>query len=610
VSFSHGSLQASESKEEAKTEIQEDQTNSVLNKFYQYGSGTLNFFSRTSAKTFSLIAGDYPYKSYVGGLPFFGKLLALFSRDGRGLDRILTQAFHVGKENNGIGWWRFTSFKDAALVLYPENIKEIAKDNLDKVQIEDGTDSFKLFFGPNTIFSAPTGTESHSSQRAKFLHFLMKDVMLSKDAPKMQAIISHHIHQIEQQEMTVENLERFANSLTLDMIGITKLGLHEITEEDKKKISDIIAEATIELANPYEQIVYPYLRPFLPWESRLDQLLKEGHAIIRKILSYNEDSILAHSNTNWLTSQTTDGWVNTAYEAPHTLYSQAIFDEFKQFIVAGHETTSKLLTISLMLLGDSNHKFALEKVREEVSALEKLKQEEVDAYHREFEQIDAHEEVTDEQMERMSALQQLIENARVHVHTWGREEIARLPYTQAVIDETLRLYPPIPDMVFKIKKDIHFAGGKCHANPESIIFVSPRFTARCKAVWGEDAEDFKPERFLRIHKIERAREVDLTEAEIAEKKLLPFKHFPFGFKPRPCVGKEFSKQEVGLILARVVNKFNFSQTSKKGEVMHHPFDFHQIFTLHLAEEEVRMKFAPLDAEHPEKEAHFVSKPKV
>ena len=113
------------------------------------------------------------------------------------------------------------------------------------------------------------------------------------------------------------------------------------------------------------------------------------------------------------------------------------------------------------------------------------------------------------------------------------DDVERLPYARAVLDETLRLYPPAWLITRRAGEDDEIAGHRIPAG--SIVILSPWLLHRHPRVWQEPAR-FRPERFL-------TGEVD-REAFI-----------PFGAGPRLCIGRDFSYVEGVLMLASLAREF-------------------------------------------------------
>lgn len=119
----------------------------------------------------------------------------------------------------------------------------------------------------------------------------------------------------------------------------------------------------------------------------------------------------------------------------------------------------------------------------------------------------------------------------------GREQIEKLVFTRAVVDEAMRLYPPVPFMGRVALETDKLAGERIDKGTE--IVISPWIAHRRRAVW-DDPDRFRPERFL-------------PEAE--EKPRGAF--LPFGLGPRICIGQGFALQEIAIVLARVLPAFRF-----------------------------------------------------
>jgi cytochrome P450 len=161
------------------------------------------------------------------------------------------------------------------------------------------------------------------------------------------------------------------------------------------------------------------------------------------------------------------------------------------FIAAGHETTANTLSWAMFLLSQSSH------WRERVHV-------EAD---REFAGPEA-----------------------------GMAD--RLVETRAVIEETIRLYPPIAAMS-------RVAVGRDELNgeqvrPGSLIVISPYVLHRHRRLW-DRPDVFDPRRFLGP----------------ARDTIDRFAYLPFGAGPRTCIGSTFALQEATLMLAMVARHFSF-----------------------------------------------------
>ncbi len=509
----------------AHSEEQENKTaHPASHNYSHFTKHILNTLDHRVLRTIYPASREVPFnEGYLGGDPYWGRLWEIFKENGRGIDSIIEHAASCAEQNQaGLAWWRFGPTKLVTLITRPQDIEDLLKKNMQHLVMHDSTGQFKVFFGPQSIFSSPYQSANWNKLRPRFLHALFKESVLKNDIRSMQQIIDDHLKEInENKGGIVNNLEEFASSITMDMIGKLKLGLHTIQESSKQKISALISQTTIEIANPWQKLLcdylplYKYILPLYRYfsPSKLDLLLKAGYKVLREeYIEPNRENIL--STTNWLNPEGAGSKLDL--NTNETIYN------ITQFLVAGHETTAKLVLLSLLLLGDSQHQAILEKLRQEIA--------EHQCKPREWQ---------------------------------DRSHFAHMPYLDAVVNEVLRLYPPIPDILFATTGDFALANGRIKA--DSAVIVSPRITQRSEAVWGSDAKQFKPERFMNTRYSEH-------------------QFFPFGFTPRQCVGQRFSIQEVKLILARTVSEFDLSHD------LHHPFPFHQVFTMRVDLSSIQMRF--------------------
>ena len=169
-------------------------------------------------------------------------------------------------------------------------------------------------------------------------------------------------------------------------------------------------------------------------------------------------------------------------------------DQVLTFVLAGYETTAVALAWTWLLLGE--HPGVEERVRAEVrSALDG--------------------------------------------RTPAVDDLAALPYTRMVIEEAMRLYPPLwafPRQAIAADK----IGG--YDIPAGAMFsIIPALTHRMPAFW-PDPLRFDPERF--------------TPERVAARPRCAYA--PFGGGPRQCIGAEFAVAEAQLIVAMVVQRYRIS----------------------------------------------------
>jgi cytochrome P450 len=117
------------------------------------------------------------------------------------------------------------------------------------------------------------------------------------------------------------------------------------------------------------------------------------------------------------------------------------------------------------------------------------------------------------------------------------EHLDALPYTRMVIQEAMRLYPPVFGFTRFATASDEIGGYPVPA--KSIIFLSAYCTHRHPACW-EEPEVFDPQRFTPERSTGRPR----------------FAYFPFGGGPRQCIGNTFAMMEAQLVLATIAQRYS------------------------------------------------------
>jgi len=140
-----------------------------------------------------------------------------------------------------------------------------------------------------------------------------------------------------------------------------------------------------------------------------------------------------------------------------------------------------------------------------------------------------------------------LERLRAEVDALGDspdpEVIARLPYLEAVCNETLRLHPIAPDVPRMLARPLE-VGGYRLAPPLGVDAVTA-LVHRREALYPEP-DLFRPERFL-------------------ERRFSPFEFIPFGGGHRRCIGAAFATYELKIVLATFVRHAQL-ELDEPGEV--------------------------------------------
>jgi len=190
------------------------------------------------------------------------------------------------------------------------------------------------------------------------------------------------------------------------------------------------------------------------------------------------------------------------------------------FLVAGHETTSTTTTWALFALTQAPE--AQKKLREEV--------------------------------------------LKVSTDNPSMEDLSALPYLDAVVRETLRVHSPVPSTLRVATKDdviplntpfVDKHGQTQHGIKVSKgdnVFIPILATNRSKAIWGEDAAVFRPERWESVP--EGANSIPGIWGN----------QLSFLGGPRACIGYRFSLVEMKALLFTLIRAFEFELAVPAGDI--------------------------------------------
>ncbi|MGW0039118.1 bifunctional cytochrome P450/NADPH--P450 reductase [Gordonia sp. NPDC003376] len=259
----------------------------------------------------------------------------------------------------------------------------------------------------------------------------------------------------------------------------------------------------------YTDAVHPFIESLM-------RLLVEAQARFRRPGPVN--SVLVHKTRQWdrdmaYVNELADGLIRARREHPTADGQQDVLDrmltavdpltgrrlspdnvrrQLITFLVAGHETTSGMLSFTLHAL--LRNPLVLARARDEVDA---------------------------------------VLGGRAPTFA----DVGRLPYLDAILKESLRLWPTATGFAVTPKADTIVAGYEVRAG--EVILIPLMKLHRDPEVW-ENPETFDPDRFG----FERAQQIPSNAWK------------PFGNGQRACIGRGFAIQESILFLARLLQKFD------------------------------------------------------
>jgi cytochrome P450 / NADPH-cytochrome P450 reductase len=235
----------------------------------------------------------------------------------------------------------------------------------------------------------------------------------------------------------------------------------------------------------------------LPVQNRL--MLRAQHQYDEDIRRMDEiaDQLVADRRRHPLADGEHD-ILDTMLEATDPQTGERLSDEniryqLVTFLIAGHETTSGLLTFTLYEL---------------------LRQPEI-----------------------LAKAQSHVDEV-LHDRAPRYEDLVKLSYLDQILKETLRLWPPAPAFSLQPLQDT-VLGGRYPVKKGQPITVITYQLHRDTAVWGDEPDTFDPDRFV----FERAQALPANAWK------------PFGNGQRSCIGRGFALQEATLFLAMMLQRF-------------------------------------------------------
>jgi cytochrome P450 len=266
--------------------------------------------------------------------------------------------------------------------------------------------------------------------------------------------------------------------LTLDIVCRT------LFSHDSGQEAEDVAEA---MAALQDSVTRPDLLPaWLPSPARkrfASAIASLDRIIFRMIRKRRDDGVGKHDDLldRLLQAEDDDG---------AGLSEREVRDELVTLFLAGHETTAQALTWTWYLL--SEYPEVAERLSSELSEV-------------------------------------------LAGRTPGYADLERLPYTEQVVEEAMRLYPPVYVVARRAAEDVMVGEFMVPRGSELVIWI---LLMHRDARWYPEPLSFRPERFSPDEKAKLPRAA----------------YIPFGAGPRTCIGKVFALLEARLLLATLFQR--------------------------------------------------------
>ncbi|KAG7533922.1 Cytochrome P450 [Arabidopsis thaliana x Arabidopsis arenosa] len=442
-------------------------------------------------------------KHMVTNWPVLGMLPGVVLHISRVYD-LVTEALE-GENMTGcfIGPW--LSGTDILITADPVNIQYILSSNF--VNYPKGKKFNKIFgFLGDGIFNVDSGLweDMRNSSHAIFSHQDFQSFSVSTSVSKLRQGLVPILDNAVEKHILVDLQDVFQRFL-FDTSSTLMTGY------DPKSLS--VEMPKVEFADAMDGVAdamfYRHLKPAFLWELQswigvgIEKKMRRGLAVfdqmLGKIISAKREEIKSHgihdSKGEAMDVFTYYMTIDTAkYKHLKPSNDKFIRDTILGFLIAARDTTSSALTWLLWLL--SKNPEAMTKIRQEINK---------------------------------------------KMPKFNPADLDKLVYLDGAVCETLRLYPSVPfNHKSPAKPDVLPSG---HRVDENWRVVIPIFAVgRMKSVWGDDAEDFRPERWIS--------DSGMLRQESS------YKFLAFNAGPRTCLGKRLTFLQVKTVAVEIIRNYD------------------------------------------------------
>ncbi|PVH85843.1 cytochrome P450 monooxygenase-like protein [Cadophora sp. DSE1049] len=328
--------------------------------------------------------------------------------------------------------------------------------------------------------------------------------------PNSELPAPHKRPDVEKDDAVME-VGEWASRATLDIIGLAGMG------QDFGAIKD----PNTELNRTYRTVFKPsrqaailgLLNIFLPgWFVRNLPVKRNGEIEAAAAVIRTTCRQLIRSKKDKLEKgELTDVDILSVALESGGFSEENLVDQLMTFLAAGHETTATAMTWAIYML--CLHPEVQTKLRAEIR--EKLPS------------VNGNEDVT-------------------------TQDIDHMPYLNAVCNEVLRYYPPVPLTLRDAAQDTTILG---QAVPKGTrVMMVPWAINKSKELWGPDGGKFNPDRWLPSEKNPHSANGGAQSN---------YSYLTFLHGPRSCIGQAFAKAEFMCLLAAWVGRFEFALNDER-----------------------------------------------
>ncbi|XP_017429429.2 cytochrome P450 704C1 [Vigna angularis] len=393
----------------------------------------------------------------------------------------------------------------------PRNVEHILKTNFDKYSKgKYNQDIVTDLFGEG-IF-AVDGDKWRQQRKLASYEFstrVLRDFSCSvfrRNAAKLVRIISELSHQGQ-----VFDMQDMLMRCTLDSIFKVGFGAElNCLEGSRKEGSKFMKAFDESNALIYWRYVDPFwkLKRFLNigCEATLKRNIRIIDGFVHEVINTRKAQLAIQQESN-AKEDILSRFLIESKKDKETMTDQYLRDIILNFMVAGKDTSANTLSWFFYML--CKNPLVEEKIVQEVR--------DVICSHENEESIDKFvAKITDDTLDKMH-------------------------YLHSALTETLRLYPAVPVDGRVAETDDVLPDGHKLKRGDGVYYMAYGMGRMC-SIWGEDAEEFRPERWLNNGVFESQS---------------PFKFIAFNAGPRICLGKDFAYRQMKIIAMALVHFFKF-----------------------------------------------------
>ncbi|CAO3607772.1 unnamed protein product [Cunninghamella blakesleeana] len=474
---------------------------------------TFNIAAGATAAVIGALAYKYPNRvvftdaradiDSIGGYPLIGVTPDIV-RNRERIQELFMENFDrfdkLTLTSNGIGLDR------SVLTIDPRNVEHILKTNFENYAKGPKLNEASGDLLGHGIFNA--NGEIWKYQRKTASHIF--NVKNFRD--HFTQVFLDHIHYIQENMLDVASkngstvdFHDIMFRFTLDSFVKLSFGvdLHALSTKGKvpfaSSFDEVQQNTFLRFVNPTYRITEKFTELFMPWKTSIKQHLKIIDDFAYGVIQQRRKEINSGEDFNDLLSK----FMVAKNENGELLNDTELRDVVLNMVIAGRDTTAQALSWTFYLL--------MQTPRVEEKLLQEIK----------------------------DCLPEDLENDPAALY----EAIKNMKYAHAVFYEVLRLYPSVPNnQKFALNDDVWPDG--THIKKGDYVLWSPYASGRNAHIWGADAKQFKPERWIN------------EQGEINRETQGKWPAFHGG--PRVCLGQNLATLEALVAITSLVRRYKFS----------------------------------------------------